>query len=172
MIKDIIYRVIELISVFWISMLVMLPSTTIVRFWGSQNIVEYTVVFACGLVTALVSVFFIAYREGYKQKEMGARTPVVLLTALIIQMIISIPFGFRLYIAGPTSSLSHIFAILIRLPVDVYDDIPLWMHFLSQLVCDACYAFCFFIAWHFGKRKRKKNAVLLFARANDKVSSE
>lgn len=168
MIRSCLYRFVQLIGVFWISLIPILLSTLVIRFWFSRDIGEFLVVFCIGMIVAMLGIFRLAYREGYKKKRVERRSCVEWISALALQMLISIPLGFRVYIAGPTSNLSKIFIVLFNISIDVYDEIPLLVHILAQSVCNCFYIPIFIVAQIMGKRNREKDTSILIKSNREK----
>lgn len=122
-----------------------------------QNHISLTS-FIVGMLSMLVSLFILFYRDGHKTKRLELRyfLPSLAIVLLILVAVLLI-IGHAVYIAGPTDFLDEYFpAILIQSPINPKVAVNLSTAALMILAFLLLYTPTIILAEHFGVKKANK----------------
>lgn len=122
-----------------------------------QNHISLTS-FIVGMLSMLVSLFILFYRDGHKTKQLELRyfLPSLAIVLLILVAVLLI-IGHAVYIAGPTEFLDEYFpAILIQSPINPKVAVNLSSVALMILAFLLLYTPTIILAEHFGVKKANK----------------
>lgn len=122
-----------------------------------QNHISLTS-FIVGMLSMLVSLFILFYRDGHKTKRLELRyfLPSLAIVLLILVAVLLI-IGHAVYIAGPTEFLDEYFpAILIQSPINPKVAVNLSTAALMILAFLLLYTPTIILAEHFGVKKANK----------------